>query len=103
MNKKFVVAISTFVILFFVILPIIIFKLGLGKLLYALSFQENVIDNVRMINMIVMPILSIIFGILGYRLAKRKNRNPVVWVLLCGLFNVIGYLVLYNLKTFKKI
>ena len=106
-KKKYFILLIVFVVSVF-----IIYKKNIDKCIYY--YWQNCYEvskhtaatppyiyNIRLINMVVMPILSVTFGILGYRLAKRKKRNPVVWALLCGLFNVIGYLILYNLNREK--
>ena len=95
-------------VVIFSILGLLIFKCNIGKIVYSYwqgnykvskTTTPNTFINIRIMNIFVMSSLSLTFGFFGFRLAKRKKRNPTLWAFLCVLFNVIGYLVLYNLKS----
>lgn len=40
-----------------------------------------------------------IFGTLGFWLAKRKNRSPIKWALICSITLYIGFIWLLILKS----
>lgn len=100
MNKRFTFIILGFIVLvlLFVIFPLIIFKFGLGKLVYALFSQQNDIIAKKLLFNIVgltsIVILSVVFGLAGYKLAKRKQLNVYFWTAICIFFNFWGYILL---------
>lgn len=50
--------------------------------------------------------MELIFAILvtagfawgGYTLAKKKNRNTVLWAILCGVFGIIPLIIIAVIK-----
>ncbi len=52
----------------------------------------------QVFNLIVCLLLFTIFSVLGYKEAKKKNLNPVLWALICFVFNLWGYIFLLYKK-----
>ncbi len=52
-------------------------------------------------NLVAFVFVGLIFGTMNYKLAKRKNRNQRLWLLLGFFFNLWAYIVLKNSTTFK--
>ncbi|MBQ9253732.1 MAG: hypothetical protein IJ180_03035 [Bacteroidales bacterium] len=44
---------------------------------------------------VVLPVLFIFFGLIPYKMAKSRGRNPILWILLCFIITPIWvYLIL---------
>ncbi len=81
----------------------IIYMLGIHRYLYnyAASMPQRGSDlsHLNFIGIAVILLFSIVFGVLSYRLAKKKNRNVIGWTILGILFNLWAFLVLYSLRS----
>ena len=67
------------------------FQQELGKDVYGMTAQN------RSINELVVPALGVLcFGLLGIYFCVKKPNKPIngIWALACGLFCVIGYLII---------
>jgi MFS family permease len=98
MNKQKPLIIGL-VILFIITLLLII--LNQSGLLLVITKKINYFyqkDSFVLFVITSNTLIMLIFSILGYRLADKKGRDPIKWVILCCLFNVWAYLALYYLK-----
>jgi hypothetical protein len=62
-----------------------------------ISKHEVKLYHFELLNVAVVSLLGIVFGLLGHRLAKKRHRNVLGWTVLCVLFNLWPFLVLYYL------
>ncbi len=62
-----------------------------------ISKGEVKLFYLELLNLAVVSLFGIVFGLLGHRLAKKKHRNVLGWTVLCVLFNLWPFLVLYYL------
>ncbi len=46
-------------------------------------------------------IVWLLFGYLGSRMARRKNRNPMIWFFLCTFFGLVALTILFFLRPIK--
>ncbi len=102
---KFVILGSLIFILLFGLFPLAIFKFGLGRLIYNLFFLKNINNELyfQVAGLVIMIVLSSIFGLAGYGFAKRKRLNIAFWTTMCVFFNFWGYVILRIVsKKLKK-
>lgn len=50
---------------------------------------------------VLMIPITVLFAILGFRLAKKKGRNPMKWMFACFFFNVWAFIYLWALPDLK--
>lgn len=82
-------------------LLLVIFVFGGGKVLYGFVFEavnEGSLEYIRWLGVGITLTITFIFMVLGHIYAKKRNRNPVLWVFLCALFNLWAFLFLYFSK-----
>jgi hypothetical protein len=65
------------------------------------GIEKSKIQTIVSTILVIAVILEISFFILGYNLAKRKNRNKILWGILCAV-NVIFIIVLLLLDGNKS-
>jgi hypothetical protein len=98
--KKYFMAIFA-TLLAIILLFLIIQFLGIPKLVYNLivEISKGNISIIRLniLNIFLLLIVDSVFGVLGFKQAKKKKRNIIIWTVLCSLFNLWAFLVLYNL------
>lgn len=97
-NKFFIIISSIFVIV--ILLPKLLHYIYLFNL--KITSGDIHIDTINLMGLIIFLFISIFFGILGFKLADKKNRNKCIWTSLCLLFNLWAYLFLYYYLPEKK-
>lgn len=53
--------------------------------------------KIKFVYWTIFVVLEIVFGILGYNVAKRRNRDKKKWSFLCLFFNLWAFIVLITL------
>ncbi|MGR9399867.1 hypothetical protein ACU8M5_08960 [Rhizobium leguminosarum] len=53
--------------------------------------------------MFIFIVVGIIFGLIGSAIAKRKNKEPVLWFIICAFTGLIGIIILAVLKSEQTI
>jgi len=80
-----------------------IFHAGLGRAVLDLigDIQRGTITSstIRIINIVAVSAMMILFGGLGWRLAKKKRRNRFLWTALCVIFNLWAFIALCLLSA----
>lgn len=91
------------VLTLFICLYLAIFHAGLGMAVLDLmvDIQRGTITSstIRIINVIAVSAMMILFGGLGWRLAKKKRRNRFLWTALCVIFNLWAFIALCLLSA----
>lgn len=90
-----ILIIAIFIILFF-----------FGKHISALFQNQTLFAPTQLFGLALFQILNLIFclllfsifSVLGYKKAKQKKLNPVLWALICFVFNLWGYIFLLYKK-----
>ena len=54
--------------------------------------------RVQIFNLILCLSIFLVFSVLGYKKAKQMGLNPVLWALICFIFNFWGYIYLLYFK-----
>lgn len=80
----------------------------LNKLGYLVHITNYLVSFYNHNGFVVFAILlnvaiMALFSLLGYKMAVRKNRNPMYWAFLCCIFHVWAYLILYFMKPIEKL
>ncbi|MDO4165230.1 MAG: hypothetical protein Q4D56_12750 [Bacteroides sp.] len=57
----------------------------------------NIVD----IGTLIVVIVPFVFAIIGYSLAKKRNRNGWVWFFNCWMTGLIGLLVLFMIRPLE--
>jgi len=52
-----------------------------------------------MVMLVVYVLIMVVFGVIGATLAESRNREPVVWGIICALFPLLGILILLALGS----
>lgn len=95
MGSKKIILVAIIIIF---IIYLCVFKLGLGKTLFAFfqNLDKNTVNMsfINKINIIVVSSLSILCSFIGYFVARRKKRNRLFWTFVCLILNVWGLLLL---------
>jgi hypothetical protein len=81
-------------ILLFVLLDFIIELFGFPRFM----FTETFFAKLKHITILSIIPLNFISACLGYILARRRNRLPIQWAILCFVFSFWGLLYLYFLS-----
>ena len=74
----------------------IIFRMNIFLLIQSCKLNEL---TWQIINIIVMGIYILTFGILGYKKAIEKKMNGCLWGFICAVLGVWGYLFLLMKKS----
>jgi hypothetical protein len=100
--RRILLAAMIFIFLF-VLLGVGIHRFGWG------DFIDNFFQNIKatsfymshpeITNLIVVGFFAITFSILGFFLARKKNRNQFTWLILCFFFNFWAFLILLLLPA----
>ncbi len=53
---------------------------------------------IEFFNLIICISFFSIFSVLGYKKAKQKKLDPVLWAVICFVFNIWGYIFLLYKK-----
>ena len=89
-----------------IIFIIVVFTalLFFGKALRTFESKQFLgLSYLQIANFILGLFLFSIFSFLGYKKAREKNQNPILWALICFIFNLWGYLfLLYYGKNESK-
>ena len=95
-RKTIVKVIITFV-LFLLFFEFLMVKLKLREAV----FHSTTFDNYRTTAIFVPIGISVSTALVGYWLAKRKNRSQKKWAILCFFINIWGLVVLYFLPKLR--
>jgi len=89
------------VVAILVLLNVVIFFSGLSRILYdfilGIAQGEVKLFWISLFGYAVFIVSTVVFGVLGYNLARKKNRNHIAWTILCLLFNLWSFVLLYFL------
>lgn len=97
--KIFIKFVLVFLCLFFVV-DILFMQFGLREKIYQSPlFSEEFSKNKQFF---IVFSFSVLMGVAGFKLAKKKRRNPRLWALLCFFLNIWGVLLLYLLPIQEK-
>lgn len=78
--------------------------IGYYSFSYISDFSEQLLlkshhmFTLKIIGLIVTGLYCVVFGVMGYDLAKRRKRNALYWSIVCGLTGVWGWAYLYFVK-----
>jgi uncharacterized BrkB/YihY/UPF0761 family membrane protein len=92
--KKYLVAI----LILFLVLWLVIFKLGLGALIYNLWQSNHLFElkpnSLGTVSILIVVGINILSAFCSIPLAKNRRRNKIVWFLLALIFNIWALIVL---------
>ncbi len=80
-----------------------IFLEKIYDLIFNIKMGEIEFYDLKIIGLILLLILTVILVLIGYKMSKKKNRNPFLWTLLIVFFNFWAILYLYSLPSKKKL
>ena len=89
----------------FVLLSIFVVFFNLDKRIFSsFLFDPDFYQNLswRYLSLLITIALATVTALLGYKIAKRKNRNAQNWAGLCFLFNIWGVIFLSFLPPVEK-
>ena len=98
--KTALVVISAFVLLSIFVVFFNLDKVIFSSFLFDPEFYQN--PNWRYLSLLITIAFAAVTGLLGYKIAKSKNRNARNWAGLCFLFNIWGVVFLSFLPPVEE-
>ena len=98
--KTAIVIIGAFVLLSIFVVFFNLDKRIFSSFLFDPDFYQNL--NWRYLSLLITIALATVTALLGYKIAKRKNRNAQNWAGLCFLFNIWGVIFLSFLPPVEE-
>src|SRR3989304_3348616 len=92
------------ILIIFIVAGIIIHQLNRYVINYLRKLQRDEADIItfRLMGTLIFIVLTAISCLIAASLAKRKKRNPIIWVLISLFLNLWAVLVLYLLPYPKR-